>query len=258
MAVSTLPARLTSCSLLLLALLVALPSLARAEEEAEARGEVKSFIDEGPGVRRKLLYRSTRLEVQPLVGITLNDPFTRNVMAGANVAFHLNNSLGIGVTGAYGVSQMSTGLRDNIRAELDGRGDRLNELNYSYLGWIVDVEATYVPLFGKLSLLNSLIANYDFHLLLGVGFIGEQAVNAGSGLEVNDNIISSNTVAPMIGAGFRFFVGDMVSINLDLRDYIFSRAESNSRGSAQEELSNNFMLSLGVSIFLPGDVKVSR
>ena len=247
---SSLSKRLCAALTLFMAL-TAVSSTSFAEVEADG-----GLAEDGPAVRRKLLYRSTRLEVAPLVGITLADAYNRNVIVGANVGFHLTNELSISATGGYGLAQSGTSLRDNIEETLSGR-DSFRNINYSYIKWLVGVEGAYVPLYGKFSLLNSLIVDYDVHLIGGVSFVGQGALNASSKTDVENSSIAGNAVAPTLGIGTRFYFGDMFAVTMDVRDYIFSRTLV-SRTSSEQELTNNIMASFGISIFFPGEVKVSR
>lgn len=242
--------RLCSCLILMVAL-SALSSTSFAEDDADG-----GLAEDGPAVRRKLLYRSTRLEVMPMVGITVADAYNRNVIVGANVGFHLTNELSISVTGGYGLAQSGTSLRDSIEETLQGE-DNFRTIEYSYIKWLVGVEGAYVPLYGKFSLLDSMIVNYDVHLIGGVSFVGEGALGAQSLADVPGSAIGGNRVAPTVGIGARFYFGDMFAVTMDVRDYIFSRTLVR-RNSSESELTNNLLATFGISVFLPGEVKVSR
>lgn len=248
--------------------LVALASVAMVPGDAWAQSDEPEYPEERPSpldssrsvVRRKLLFRSTRFEVAPLVGFTLADPFNRNVIAGANLSFHLTNEFGIGATVGASVLKPKTGLRENIESTLGdvGQTDRLGSLAFTQTSFLASIEGSYVPLFGKMSVMNSAIVNYDLHLLFGVGLIGQGASTAVEGLQnPASNAIGGAAVAPMLGFGMRYYVNDFVSINAELRDYVYG-SELVSSGQADSELQNNMMLSIGASFFLPSEVKVSR
>ncbi len=229
--------------------------------QAEISDDDYATVDEssGPIVRRQLLYRSSRLELQPMLAQTLNDSFIRNTLVGANITYHLNNSFAVGFTAGYGVLQTDTSLRENVYETLNREDpNRLNQLSYSYVSWAADLGISYVPIFGKFTILNGAITHYDFHVMGGLSVVGESGVKANeNGPGIVDSALEGISPGGMIGAGFRFFVGDMISINIQARDYIYSRAQV-SRGAVNPQLSNNMILSLGVGIFLPGDVKISR
>ncbi len=238
-------------------LLMLEPSVAQAETSDDDYATVDE--SSGPIVRRQLLYRSSRLEIQPLIAQTLNDSFISNTLAGANITYHLNNTFAVGVTGAYGVLQTDTELRENVFNTLkDKNPARLDDLSYSYVAWAADIGVSYVPVFGKFTIMNGLITHYDFHVMGGLSIVGEEAVKANeASVKAVDSGLVGIRPGGMVGAGFRFFVGDMISINLEARDYIYSRAQVSS-GSVNPKLSNNLVMSFGVGIFLPGDVKISR
>lgn len=233
------------------------PEIALAQDEPEEARE--TALEKGPMVRRKLLYRSTRVELAPLFGFTLADPFTRNGIAGLSANFHLTNEFAIGITGGLGVIQSPTDLRNNMDEALNAGSNRgADRIGYSHVGWLASLEGSWVPMFGKFSILDSMTVNYDMHLIFGAAFIGQAAQSAAPGLEVTDTSLIGNKVAPTVGIGFRFFVSDFMSVNLQLRDFIYSRAEFGDGTTSTTRLSNNFMLSLGLSFFLPTEVKVSR
>ena len=232
---------------------VAAPVEAAAQALPEEKVKVSPLESGGPIVRRKLLYRSTRLEVMPYFGGTITDAYAQNLFVGANAAFHLTNEVSIGLNGGFGIAHPETSLSTST-----GQFESSIELlSYSKIDWLVDLEGQWVPIFGKFSLMDSVILNYDIHLIGGVGFVGQSAFSAVTGDAVENSEIGQPTVAGVAGAGLRLFVNDMFAVSFDVRDYIFARGEVSS-GSADLRTANNVMMSLGVSIFLPGQVKVSR
>ena len=234
------------------------PGVAAAQEEA-ANGEYlqpSPLEDGGAVVRRKLLFRSTRFEAAPLVGFTLADPFNRNILAGANLGFHLTNSFGIGATIGAGVVTRPTSLRTNI----EQTAPDLSEVAFSKVNFLASVEGTYVPIFGKFSFLDRGIINYDLHLIVGAGFVGRgaEAGDTSGATTAATDAVSGGTAAGVVGVGGRFYANDFVSINLQVRDYIFSSSEVSLDTIGEPELRNNLMLSVGASLFFPTAVKVSR
>ncbi|MFU8805081.1 MAG: outer membrane beta-barrel domain-containing protein [Bradymonadaceae bacterium] len=216
-----------------------------------------SAFESGPIVRRQLLHRSSRLEIQPLAAFTMNDSFIRNTLFGANVNYHLNNVFALGFTGAYGALHSDTSLRRNVEAELQAqRPGHLNSLSYAQIDWAADIGLSYVPIFGKFSIMNRMITHYDFHFMGGLAIIGESGVSA-SGTGEIDAVQEGVRAGGMLGLGMRLFLTDMISLNYDVRSYIYQRAEV-SRGQASPQLGPTMVMSLGVAIFLPGAVKISR
>lgn len=254
---------------LVASMFVSLPAFAQENEEptneeiaeAAAASETgENVFAEGPIVRRKLLYRSTRFEFAPYVGATLNDGFRRNMLAGANFSYHLTNEFGFGGTFGYGIFQLDTSLADNITQTLQANGQTgiLNEISYSYIQWAADLGLSYVPLYGKFTLFGSSTMNWDLHLVGGLSIVNEAAELAVEQAGRNpDEALSGIRPGGLFQVGVRLFVSDMISINVEAKNLLYSRAEI-STGSADPEFQNTVLFTAGVGIFLPGEVKVSR
>lgn len=241
---------------LLIALLV-VTATAVGAAPAFAQSEHDTALDSGSVVRHKILYRSTRFEAAPLVGMTLNDSYIRNLMAGVSLSYHLTNEWGLNLVGAYGVAQFDTEMRENTEAVLnEHQPSTLDDLSYSHLEWLAGLELSYVPLVGKFSMFNSVFANYDIHLIAGFAFVNEVAVPAVDGQEV-DAQLEGLRPAPVLGVGARLFLSDWISANLQVRDYLYTRAEVSTHG-ATPEFRNNIMVTGGFSFFLPTEASISR
>lgn len=218
----------------------------------QAQAQRRVSLDEGPVVRRKLLFRSSRFEVMPQVGFTMNDAYKRNVLGGVDLNYYLTNEFGIGVTLAYGGLQLDTDLLEQVDSTLDDAVK--NELSYAVITAMADAHLSYVPIFGKFSIFRNDI-NYDIHLLggFGVALIDADGPNAGAAQ------FTGVAPAPVVGGGGRLFINDSIAATLTLKNYIYSAADSQSGDVTPEsELRSNYLLSLGVSIFFPGEVAVSR
>lgn len=216
-------------------------------------------LEEGPIVRRQLLHRASRFEVQPSVLFTLNDAYVRNGIAGLSGRYFLNNSFGFGASAGVGVLQLDTNLRSHLESELEAGGpdDWEDETSFSEVGFIADFGLIWVPAFGKMSVMNSLFSHYDFNVTAGMGFVHQRAETA-SGNGDPDAELEGLQPAPMFGAGLRFFVSDRTALNFELRNYLnFSHAEI-SQGDADPRLGLMSTFSVGVGFFFPGDVHISR
>jgi outer membrane beta-barrel protein len=227
--------------------LLAVPMVASAERRAS--------LEEGPIVRRKLLFRSSRFELAPRIGSTLNDAYKRNLMVGADANYHLTNHFSLGVGFGYGVLASNTDLLDQVNGSVDA--EISNGLRYATTQILFDAHVSYVPLFGKISILDSSVLNYDLSLDLGFG--GALITAVADGNAGGDDLLSGFKPAPVLGLGFRVFVSDSIAVNLAIKDYIYSVADVQEEGvEPNTELRNNVSIGLGASFFFPTDVKVSR
>lgn len=227
--------------------LLAVPMVAVAERRAS--------LEEGPIVRRKLLFRSSRFELTPRLSSTMNDAYKRNLMVGLDANYHLTNHFSLGVSVGYGVLASNTDLLDQVNASVDPAIS--NSLRYATTQVLFDAHISYVPLFGKISVLDSTVLNYDLSLDLGFG--GALIAAVADGEADGDDLLSGFKPAPVVGLGFRLFVTDSIAVNFNIKDYIYSIADVQEEGvEPVTELRNNFAVGIGASFFFPTDVKVSR
>lgn len=219
--------------------------------EAAAQGHRASF-EEGPPVRRKLLYRSSRFELMPQVGFTLNDTYKRNLLVGADASFYLTNEFGLGVSVGYGAVALNTDLLDQIEGTIGS--DVQQGLSYATTQLLVDGHVSYVPIFGKFAIARTVV-DYDIHLIGGFG----GAIIAADGNNAAHAAFTGFKPGPVVGGGARMFLADSIALTVDLKDYIYSTADVQEGPAApQSELRGNLVFMLGASFFFPGDVPVSR
>ncbi len=235
--------------------------LVTADVHAQSDESEPAEFTEGTTVRHKLLYRSTRFEVSPLVGMTLGDAYLHNGVAGLNLVYHLTNEIGIGISGGYGLLHPETNLTANMKSRLQASDqDQLDDLTLSYVQWMAGIEFLYVPIFGKLSLMNDVTAHYDIHLIGGFTMVGRSACSVGDcpgGDSGTDPTLSGVAPAGTIGAGLRLFVSKAYAVHVQVRNHLYSRAEI-STGNADPQFANNVFMSLGFSFFLPQGIDISR
>lgn len=227
--------------------LLAVPAIAFAERQTS--------LEEGPIVRRKVLFRSSRFELAPRLGFTMNDAYKRNLLVGVDANYHLTNHFALGANFGYGVLASNTDLLDQVNSEVDPAIS--NDLRYATTQMVFDAHVAYVPLFGKISIMDSTVMNYDLSLELGFG--GSLVAGITDGNPSGADKLSGFKPAPVLGIGFRLFVSDNIAVNLSLKDYIYSSADVQEGATTpEEELRNNFVFGMGASFFFPSEVKVSR
>lgn len=236
----------------LLAVVGAVLCLLTVAEEASAQVR-RASLEEGPPVRRKLLYRSSRFELMPAFGVTLNDTFKRNLMVGVDANYYLTNEFGLGVSGAFGAAALNTDLLDQIQGTIAASAN--DQLSYATTTLLTDLHVSYVPIFGKFALGRTII-DYDIHL---IGGFGGALVSAEQGSAAPDPSFTGFKPGAVLGGGARLFFGDSVAVTLDLKDYLYSASDvQEGEAQPQSEFRDNLLVMLGVSFFFPGEVPVSR
>ncbi|MFO0750647.1 MAG: outer membrane beta-barrel domain-containing protein [Myxococcota bacterium] len=225
--------RLTMLSIGTVAALVIGQSAARAENP---------LIDDQPPVLHVRPLLDGRHILAPQFGMTLDDPYQQNLMAGIYYRYHLTSWFGIGLD-VWAGGGVDTSLTDDIDRELSRPG-RPFQLSTSSLQLLGDVAVELVPFSGKALLFSDALIRVDVHFTLGFGI----AMIAGDG-RIDDSI----SIAPNFGAGLRLFPTSWLSIGLELRDYLVNRALASRRDGSVPGASfdHNWLFGLSIGFSFP-------
>lgn len=211
------------------------------------RAAESAIHDDLPAVRGKVLLHDERHAVSPVFGMTLGDPYVRNVMLGGSWRYYLQGWLGVGADVLGGVG-LDTDLADQISSEI-GLTTPGFELEATDLRLLANAALELVPLDGKLMVLGDKLLRLDLHAQVGFGM----ALVSGEG-RIDDQV----SIMPMFGAGIRVFPEPWIAIGLDLRDYVIKRTLAIRKdGSVPgEAFGHNVLVGVSVAFFLPGVAKV--
>ncbi len=216
------------------------PTTAHAENPA---------LEGKPPVVNGVKLHDGRHALQPAFGMTLNDEYERNLLAGLSYRYYLGTWVGLGVD-VFAGGALSTRLTDEINSELS-RPDQPFALSTSSLQLLANAAVEIVPFAGKAMLFSDALVRFDVHINLGVGV----ALVSGS-----ERIDDSVSIAPMFGVGARIFPEDWISIGFDIRDYLVSRALASRRDGSVPGASfgHNWMFGLSVGFFFPTTPETDR
>jgi outer membrane beta-barrel protein len=229
-----------------LVVLVSFSSVAAAQNRS---------LYEGPVVRRELLYRSSKVEIAPALGFAFGGIYEREIMVGAAFRYHLTNSFSVGLNANFTPVSLDSSLTNNLAT---ANPEVSREVETSFQRLLTDVHVSYVPIAGKINLFGNHTYHYDFSVGAGVG---------GALLASDADDIAGFKFGPALTFGMRFFVSDNIAINLRTSSYFYASALAqrivvdNGVRSPQpfdERFRAHTIGMLGISVFLPGDVRVSR
>jgi outer membrane beta-barrel protein len=237
---------------LTLTTIVAVLTLAGSAPTVQAQEvEIEGPLAGAPAVVGLRIYRALRFQVQLHAAMTLQDEYTRTILPGGQLNFHLTDWLGIGVWGGYGIG-LDTALTDQIVDK--GQTNSVNVLSLpnrrlfsqqiGRIKFVVAPQLTFIPLRGKLGLFEKLFVDTDFYVFGGVGVVGleeradvtpakyDQCFNDGnlpgsiqcfsqtaSGPGTRSTRIA---IAPTFGAGLSLFLADFVAMTIEWRGLPFS------------------------------------
>lgn len=285
--------KLRSLALLALAIVTAGISLPATSSAQEAT--VTGPLAGQPAVRHMRIYRRNRLQVQPLFGFTMQDPYRRSFFLGGQLQYHFTDGFGIGLWGGYGGLGVDTNLTREVEAggvttprnrlSMPTRGGFSEQLGV--MNWAGAAQLTFVPLRGKLALFQKLFLDTDFYIFGGVAFVGieERASiaqascdNLGTVDETSACYEASQTarasriaLTGTFGAGLNMYASQFFGISIEWRGLPYKLNESGTdergpNGSFPDGVINaqdrtfrlHHMFSLGFVFFLPGRVQISE
>lgn len=204
-------------------------------------------LDDGPAIRRQLLHRSARFELQPGVAAMWGNSYQTPLYGNLAMRYHLSNSVSVGLD----LNGSPVAVNRRIMREIEDNDPAVfGVFEVAKTPFIGSFQITYSPFVGKVNLFGKTTTYFDVHLIAGVGAAMRTA---------DSPALKGVAVAPVVGIGLRLFVSDGIAIVGRVVDYIYQDAEAHRIGtSVDEKWRNHVVGTLGVSFFFPRGVYVSK
>jgi outer membrane beta-barrel protein len=288
-----------------LGLVVATAGGLAGSNKAEAQEvQITGPLAGAPAVRHMRIYRDGRFQLQPTFGVTINDEFSRALLAGIQLGYHFTDWLGLQAFFHYNTFPINTDLTEQITKR--GQSTEFNRLSLptkegfenqiGELKYMAGVQATFVPLRGKLALFQALFVDTDFYIFGGAAFVGVTerkdvpdgrlctdkmiyAANPGPCNDTQGFDTSRIAIAPTFGVGLSLYFTDYVAMTLEYRAFPFrwntsgtdeggtnKQRQPDNDGEfpdgkiteADRTFQFNQMFSLGFAFYLPAKAKINE
>jgi outer membrane beta-barrel protein len=195
----------------------------------EVRAQARQMSERIFAVQQIYALRNRRFELQPTVGVSLNDPFVSHTGIGLAANYWITNVLAVGANFLFNQPF-------NARADVDLRSARsiglvvpINEYQL-----LAQANFTYVPVYGKFLMFNRFIFHYDFYLMAGVGMTRTRPIAV-----VDPEVRRFDWQTAIMfnaGLGVRVFVNRWIGFVAELRNYVYpERLESLTISGARED-----------------------
>jgi outer membrane beta-barrel protein len=223
---------------------------AKANADREIKAEVIA-------VQQIYALKYHRFELNPYWSISLNDQFVSHPGPGIAANFYLSNALAVGANfNYYGGLNVDSAFNFQNR-----RATRVAvPLNEYLLG--VNVNMTYVPVYGKFASIGDFIFHYDIYTVGGLGLLWTRPIPV---IDPDNRKFSYDwRLAFNAGIGLRVFFNRWFAATAELRNYLYSEKIENTLVSANQkdqqdqskwfgpsQFTVNVQAQLGVSFFLP-------
>jgi outer membrane beta-barrel protein len=222
-----------------------------AGQQAGKLGEDRVSWQDIVVVVRKPFLKLQRIELMPMVGVTMNDNLISHVQFGGQVSYYLTDVLAVGAEGYVYAATLREPF-DEVAFQAR-RLPAVNQYNYS-----AALNFSYVPIYGKFAILDQHIIHWESYFTGGVGFTQSEVIPRDPAFQPFTNFL----VTPNVGVSMRFFLTKFLTVTVGLRDYIFidqfepaDRAMYSNPEAAKENadsvLINHLMFQAGVSFWWP-------
>ena len=224
----------------------------RPARTSEAREEIFA-------VQQIYALRINRVELTPSAAFSLNDPFVSHNALSLGLNYWWTNVLAIGVNflwyeGLEQESDLNFFTRRSTRLAVPVSAYQFG----AHLGF------TYVPIYGKFSMFNEFIFQWDSYIVGGVGIMRTRPVPVVDP-EVR-NFDYDIRVAFNLGIGLRVFVSRWLAVFGEIRNYMYleqlealdvalgdDRFQQDTWTQDSPAFTSNVSVHLGLTIFLPID-----
>ena len=209
------------------------------EKESTTKADNDALADRIQSVERKVFLKRRRFEIHPYFGLDLNDAFFQHFFVGGGVAYHLQDSFSLELRGGAVVADIEKGsvrfVRVNTESLLEGQ---LSLLAHG------DLNATWAPLYGKLSLFGESILHFDTFIAAGGGIFVTERAERETLESALENVVSVNP-AVNVAIGQRFYFNEWLVFRVELRNYSFIET------GTQSDLQNVTTVGVALSGFFP-------
>lgn len=187
--------------------------------------------DRVKSVQRKVYLKKHRFELAPYVAISLNDAYYSKFGLAVRGAYYLSDTLALAAR-FTSMQVIATSDAPIAKSTFQSR------IFPSYPQWSLMGDGEWSPIYGKISIFNSIL-HIDAFILAGFGVVRTQTSSL-PGRGPNP--------AGDLGIGMRVVAKDWFAVNLALIDTGYFDTPA---GTTKGELQNMLMLNAGVSLFFP-------
>jgi hypothetical protein len=174
-------------------------------------------------VQRQRMLKKGRFEIQPQVGISVNDPYVRHYTLGLDFNYWLTNRMAIGLTGT-GFIGNTTPRYDNIRRQL-GLLLTANEIL-----WQGSFNYTYNPFYGKIAIFNRALLHWEGGIQIGGGALQTRVIPRYQAIHDPFTTVTGGGHVTLIGRTYVPKI-DWFSFNFGVRTWLFAdKLEPGRRG----------------------------
>ncbi|MFT3922555.1 MAG: outer membrane beta-barrel domain-containing protein [Myxococcales bacterium] len=220
--------------------------------------KLKEVSEEIYAVQQIYALRNNRLELMPSFGFTLNDPYVSHPNIGVGLNYWITNVLAVGAN-----MNWYQGLEDESDLNFHVRRSTRLATRPTEFQFGASLNFTYVPFYGKFSMFNRYIFQWDAYVVGGVGVMRTRPVPVVDP-EYRSFDYSYKLSIGNPGIGLRIFLSKWLTVFMEGRTYPYLEKLENlsvalgadrKSPSTWKDSSNtlvwNVVASVGMTIYFP-------
>jgi outer membrane beta-barrel protein len=221
---------------------VALNDLQTIPNDPAVRGAMRGTPASLPPVTAQIFHIGGRIEAQPIIQVSIGDPFYRSILVGLRVERHLDERWSIAGHALGGTSLLSAPVDVCTDASCSGpEADRLRSTPGD-VRMMTGVEMGWAPIYGKLSLAGEKTIHFDTYVSLGPEVLLERiAPDAAS------PVGSRWAFGGRVGIGERVFFSNDFLLRVGANEVLYG-----ARVRGRTELERKLSLEIGVAWMFGG------
>jgi outer membrane beta-barrel protein len=216
-------------------------------------------------VQNRFFIKAGRFEITPILGYVPNNPMVKRYVGGLLGAYHISETFAAEGAFLYAPDLGKNDLKDLTHTLVgiaeEGSGDVGFQQPLDKMVMGATFAARWAPFYGKINLIGETVLNFDMYGVLGLGMLSIQSyyakyddaiqVEPKTGLVAYERKV---VLTPNVGLGLNFFLNSVMALKIDGRSYFFVGKKPQYDPDTpvdESRLYNNFVASVGVSIFVP-------
>jgi len=220
--------------------------------------KLKEVSEEIYAVQQVYALRNNRLELMPSFGFTLNDPYVSHPNIGVGLNYWITNVLAVGAN-----MNWYQGLEDESDLNFHVRRSTRLATRPTQFQFGASLNFTYVPFYGKFSMFNRYIFQWDAYVVGGVGVMRTRPVPVVDP-EFRSFDYSYKLSIGNPGLGLRIFLSKWLTVFMEGRTYPYleklenlsvalgdGRKDPTTWKDSSNTLVWNVVASVGMTIYFP-------
>jgi outer membrane beta-barrel protein len=229
-------------------------ALAELNEESKGHGAISN----------RFFVKEDRFEIAPVLGYVPNNPMAKRYVGGILGAYHFSENFAAEGALLYAPDLGSADLKDLTHTLVGIAHEGSGKVAFQQPGDKMIRGATFAarwaPVYGKINLIGERVLNFDFYGTAGLGLLTINKYyakyNESVGVPPTELVaLGPKPRVPVnLGVGFDFFLSSSLALKLDARNYLYvdNKPQYDPNVPVTESrLYNNFVASVGMSIFFP-------